>query len=332
LVEQRFCKAKVAGSSPAAGANAGNPVDEIRPGALSSLRAALLKRLDGYHRRGLGGVRTALRLALAGKDRAAPAMAEVRNLVLPGTDLPGRFYRPPNAEPGSPALLFFHGGGFVLGDLDVYDAMCRRLAQAGAIAVLSARYRLAPEAPFPAQLRDGEAWARWLRAQADALDIDPARIGLGGDSAGAYVAIAATAALNAAEPGSVAAQVLIYPLLQLDDEVWASSLLRHSRIVGRLTVRYIRAQLLEAGATIPSLLDADLAGAPPTLIVAGGMLDPVSPDCAAYFDKLRAAGALVRRLDYPPLMHGFANLTHVLPAARKATDEIGRVAGELLRG
>jgi acetyl esterase len=273
------------------------------------LKPSLAERANAYQRQTLPGVRAAVRLALAGKDRRAPEMAEVRDLDIagPGGPIPARLYRPAGAAAVGPALVFFHGGGFVFGEIDGHDGCHRRLAQAAGVTLIGASYRLAPEAAFPAQLDDALAVARWVHDHAAELGVDPARLALGGDSAGGYLAVAATARLNATHQGTIAAQVLIYPLLQLDDEVWASSLFRDSRVVGRLAVKYIRAQLSEVAAAIPSLMHLGSAETPPTVVVGGGVLDPT-------------------------LMHGFASMTHASPTSRAALVEIGALAGEMLRG
>src|SRR5262249_56989958 len=129
-----------------------------------------------------------------------PPMREGRACATPGPagPRPARLYRPQSApEHGGPLLVYFHGGGFVIGDLEINDALCRRLASAAALSVISVHYRLAPEAPYPAQLDDTLAAMRWLAAHAAELDLDPDCIAISGDSAGAYLAIAATARLHA---------------------------------------------------------------------------------------------------------------------------------------
>ncbi|HEX3737592.1 MAG TPA: alpha/beta hydrolase fold domain-containing protein, partial [Solirubrobacterales bacterium] len=119
-------------------------------------------------------------------------MAEVRPLDLPGPDgtLPSRLYVPPLPAPGAaaPLLVYYHGGGWVIGDLDVYDGVCRLIAAAAGCIVLSVGYRLAPEHPFPQPLEDAWAAFEWAAANAETLGADPARIGVGGDSAGGNMA------------------------------------------------------------------------------------------------------------------------------------------------
>ncbi|MDP1629999.1 MAG: alpha/beta hydrolase [Caulobacter sp.] len=298
---------------------------------MSRLGANLAERLAVENAKGLKRARKAIHFMLARRDRALPLLAQVRNFKVAGAagPLPARLYVPEGAGETGPMLVFFHGGGFVLGDIETHDAFCARLADAAKIRVVSCRYRLAPEAAFPAQLDDALAAFRWLRAHAAEFGGDADGLVLGGDSAGGYLAVAATAKLNGETPGVVKAQVLIYPLLTLDDDVWASSLLQDARIVGRLAVQFIRAQLATTEA--PSLLGTLAGATPPTLLVAGGPLDPCRPDALTYAEKLRAEGTELEERYYPALPHGFINLTHVSAPAREAVAEIGEMAGDLVR-
>ena len=277
-----------------------------------------------YNRIGLQGLRGGLRLALQGRDKTAPLMALTRELMIPGPggDLPARLYIPIVCDTPGPGLVFFHGGGFVLGDLESHDAMCRRLAHSAEMTMISVEYRLAPEAPFPAQIEDGEAAALWVSGMAGDLGIDPGRLMLGGDSAGGYIAASVAETLNARAARTIVGQLLIYPLLQVDDDAWASSLFTDSRLIGRLAVGYIRSQLARGDLAFPSLLDAGLSPLP-TVIATGGLLDPCRPDAQTYGRRMAALGAEVTMLDYPALVHGFGNLTHVSASARKAMAEIG---------
>jgi acetyl esterase len=284
---------------------------------------------DAFHLRGLRTVRSVMASSRGRFDRGAPAM-ETRDLAIPtpAGPLKARFYRPAAAAAAGPGLVFFHGGGFVICDIETHDALCRRLADAAGVRILSVDYRLAPEAPFPAQLDDAETALRWTIAEAASLQIDPTRLLAGGDSAGGYMTLAVAAKLNAERTGAVAGQLLIYPLLALDDVAWAASLSTHSRIVGRVTLGYIRHQL-HLDAVPGSLAEADLAPLPPTLIAVGGHLDPCRPEGRRLAERLRAAGMPLTLLEYPRLPHGFASLTHLSVASRRAVAEIGGQLGEL---
>ena len=281
------------------------------------------------HRWGLRQVRAAGRAALAGHDRNVPPLERIEAVVIaaPGRDLPARMYVPTGAATPGPLLIFFHGGGFIVGDIETHDALCHRLVSASGVRVLSVEYRLAPEHPYPAQVEDAHDAAVWVFDNAEALGVDAEAVALGGDSAGGYMAVAASLTLG----GRIKAQLLLYPLLQLDDEVWARSVFTDSRIVGRVAVQYIRAQLAAANAGAPSLLGTAAASAPPTFVVTGGVLDPVRPDALDYVRSLEAVGAACVLKQYSGQLHGFLNLTHVSKVARQAIEEIGSVFGEAMR-
>lgn len=282
------------------------------------------------HRWGLDRAREVLRDGLLRRDRGLADLRELRNFEIPGAGGPlkARLYTPMTAAADAgPLLIYFHGGGFVLGDLDSHDALCWRLADVSGVRVLSCLYRLAPEHAFPAQLDDALAATRWVIANATSLGADADKLAVGGDSAGGYLAISTARTLNAERAGAMKAQVLLYPLMTLDDDIWATSLMRDTRAVGRLAVRYIGIQL---AMNAPSLL-ADGALAPlPTVIVSGGALDPCRSDVVACAAQLEALGAPVARREYAALIHGFGNLTHTSAAARKAVREIGELAGEVI--
>lgn len=293
------------------------------------LNAALAERFAAENLKGVERARNLVGFALSRRDRHLPLLARVSNFEVEGAagPLPARLYVPHGAGETGPLLLFFHGGGFVLGDIETHDAFCVRLAETAKVRVVACRYRLAPEAAFPAQLDDALAAFRWIEQRL--ADFDATSLSLGGDSAGGYLAVAATARINTRTPGAVKAQVLVYPLMTLDDELWASTVVRDSRIVGRLAVQFIKAQLASTDAA--SLLGDDHAATPPTMIVAGGQLDPCRPDAVAYAQELRDAGVAVEERYFPAEPHGFINLTHVSAPARKAVAEIGEMAGRLLR-
>lgn len=280
---------------------------------------------DGAHLWGLARVRDAIRLALSGHDATLPLLAERRDFMLAGAagPRPVRLYRPEGAKPGAPLLIYFHGGGFVTGDLDTHEALCVRLADAAKLPVLAASYRLAPEHPFPAQLDDALALAH--AALADPALASGGPIVLAGDSAGGWLAASVATRLEAERAGTVKAQLLIYPLVHVDESLWAEGLLQHTRVIGWAAVRYIRAALQAGTESAPSLLgDGALVGVP-TVIVTGGPLDPTAPDAEPLAQRLEALGATVVRRTYPTMLHGFCNLTHASATAREALAEAGKL-------
>lgn len=284
------------------------------------------------HRWTLSLAREAFHIALTGRDRTLPALAERRIIRLPGAagPLEARLYHPQGVAADAPLLLFFHGGGFVVSDLDTHEALCIRLADAGGLRVLSASYRLAPEHRFPAQLDDAVAAARWVLSAADKGVGGAGGFAIGGDSAGGYLAAATAARIETEQPGAIRAQLLLYPLLHLDEQVWAASLLRETRLIGWAAARYIRAQLSAGPAGAPSLLTPGAVAHAPTVIAVGGLLDPVRADALVLAAQLERAGVNVALREYPTLIHGFGNLTHASGAARRAVAEVGRLVGDLV--
>lgn len=272
------------------------------------------------HEIGLERIRRATDHLLTDRDKTLPSLARVSDMELPGAvgRLKGRFYLPHDARPGGPMMVFYHGGGFVLGSPGTHDALCHRLAAASGWRVISTSYRLAPAAAFPAQLDDAMAAFKW--AQGNAPYFGAGKMVVGGDSAGGWLAATVAARLNAEQPRTVAAQALIYPLVDMDDEAWASTLFRDGRILGRVAVAYIRAALTRDA---PSLIETVGPHTPPTLLLVGGPLDPVRPDVERYAEALAANGAplVVRRHDALP--HGFGNLTHLSAQARQAIADAG---------
>lgn len=271
--------------------------------------------------------RRLLRAAVAGHDvRGAPEPAEIRDVEIdgPAGPLPARLYVPQEAQGVGPLIVFFHGGGFVIGDLAIYEGLMRRLAAATGWRVLAVEYRLAPEAPYPAQHEDALAAARWALAHAEALGLDPDRLVLAGDSAGGHMAARASITLNGERPGAVWLQILLYPLVHVDDALWADSRLRNGRAIGRGVVAYMRGKLGDPS-LCPSLLNEPLERSPVTLMVAGG-LDPVRPDVDLLADALARAGVPVVYETFELLTHGAFNIAHLAPAARRALRRIGALA------
>jgi acetyl esterase len=294
--------------------------------------APLSALVDSTHLWALQQARAAIHVALSGHDHSLPELAELRRLQLPGAtgSLEGRLYRPIGVPTDAPLLLYFHGGGFVVGDLDTHEPLCIRLADAGRMRVLSAQYGLAPEHRYPAQLDDAMAITRWVLGEgASALDVGH-RLAVGGDSAGAYLAASTAAHLHAHFPGAIRAQLLLYPLLQLDGAVWAGSLFEETRAIGWAAVQYINAQLLSTGVTAPSLLSLSEIAPLDSVIVTGGVLDPCRADAVVLADLLRAAGRKVVWRDYADQIHGFGNLTHISEAARRAVAETGALIGQIM--
>ncbi|MCL3817569.1 alpha/beta hydrolase [Aeromicrobium wangtongii] len=255
-----------------------------------------------------------------------------RTIDGPAGPLGLRFYTPRGLSGRSPALLFLHGGGWIYGDLESHDALCRVLAEEAQVRVVAVDYRLAPEAPFPAAVEDALAAWDWLVTHAAGLGIDPSRIAVGGDSAGGNLAAVIAQQTVAAGAASPAFQLLIYPATDFAEKAPS----RHTYAEGFFLTRAFM-DLAEdnylTGAedrTDPRLspLHGDVAGVAPAYVVTAGF-DPLLDEGAAYADKLLDAGVRVEQVCEPGLIHGFANMVAM---GKVAPNAVRRAAAALQRG
>ncbi|MGQ0531767.1 MAG: alpha/beta hydrolase [Caulobacteraceae bacterium] len=279
----------------------------------------------------LSQARRGLRTLLAVRAARAPGLARVEDVDIPGPPglLCARYYEAQDAT-SAPLILYFHGGGFVCCDIDTHDSVASWLAKSSQGHVLSVGYRLAPETPFPGQLEDIRTASAWAFQNTRRFGAEPERLVLAGDSAGAYLAATLALEINRTTPGAIALQVLLYPLVHVQDSLWADEELRNFRFLGRVACLYIARSL--GAEALPSLLDVDLSAAPPTIIAGGGPMDPVRADVKAFVDALRRAGGRVNERKYPMLMHGGLNFTAYSKTATTALQEVGElVRAELAR-
>jgi acetyl esterase len=257
---------------------------------------------------------------------------EVDDLSLPGPagDLRARHYRPTTAA-AAPLLVFYHGGGWAIGDLDTHDALCRLTCRDAGIHVLSIDYRLAPEHPAPAALEDAYAAFKWAYENAGELGAAPGRVAVGGDSAGGNLAavvcqLARDEAQNGASPVPVL-QWLIYPRTDFTARTRSLSLFASGFLLTRRDIDWFHAQYLRGSgidATDPRvspLLAESLSGLAPALIAVGGF-DPLRDEGESYAAALRAAGTPVDLRYLGSLTHGFANLFPLGGESALATSEL----------
>jgi acetyl esterase len=233
-----------------------------------------------------------------------------------------RAYRPMGtARDRLPALVFFHGGGWSIGDLDTHDVLCRQLANGARCAVFSVEYRLAPEAPFPAAVDDCHCATKYVLENAKDLNADPARIAVGGDSAGGN--LAAVVAISLKE--KIAFQLLIYPAT--DQRLGSASLARNGegylltrRLMETFRGYYLprREDLLDWRAS--PLLAQSLAGLPPAFLLTAGF-DPLLDEGRAYVERLAREGNEVAYREYPDMIHGFIVMGGVLDTANAAVED-----------
>jgi acetyl esterase len=246
----------------------------------------------------------------------APEVKEVRLLVFPGPTAV-RVYRPVSGEV-LPALVYFHGGGWTIGDLDTHDVLCRQLANGARCAVLSVDYRLAPEAPFPAAVEDCVAATKHVFQFSDSLKVDPTRIAVGGDSAGGN--LAAVVALHRAVP--IAFQLLIYPAT--DQRCGFSSHERNGEgyLLTKDAIRYFRACYLPDERDwddwrASPLRAASHAGLPPAFVLSAGY-DPLLDEGRAYAERLAKAGVELAYREHGDMIHGFVLFGGALDSANAA--------------
>lgn len=234
-----------------------------------------------------------------------------------------------------PTLVYFHGGGFVYGDLDSHDGVCRRLAHHGALRVLAVDYRLAPEHPFPAPVEDAIAAFADIHARAAAFGADPLRLAIGGDSAGAC--LATVVARDAARRGRAAPrfQVLFYPVTQQGADTESRKRFAAGYFLTAEAIEWFTGHYLGAAAGLvderisPLHFDPPQTLAPALVVTAG--LDPLLDEGVAYARKLSAAGVDVQHVDYPDQIHGFVSFTAFSSVAEDALRDAARAVSRALR-
>jgi acetyl esterase len=261
---------------------------------------------------------------------------EDRQVPGPAGPLSLRLYRPRGARAaagsGTPLVTFFHGGGWVIGDIDTHDGSCRILSRRTGAIVVSVDYRLAPEHRFPAALDDCDAALMWVAAHAEELGGDPGRLGVAGDSAGGNLTAAVTQRAVRRGGPTVAAQALVYPATDLSTERRSFVDNAQGYFLTADAVRWFTAQYLgDHDRTDPgaSPLLGDLDGLP-RAVVATAEFDPLHDEGRAYADALEKAGVEVISLDFPGLIHGFMGLGMLSPGSAKATDDVWAAFAALL--
>lgn len=254
--------------------------------------------------------------------------AQTRDFTIPGPAgaIPVRHYRPTADDP-APLLVFFHGGGFVIGGLDSHDELCRLICRDAGVHVVSVDYRLAPEHPAPAASDDSYAAYLWCVAHAAELGVDPARIAVGGDSAGGNLAaVVAQRALGDAAP-LPALQLLIYPVTDFVSDTRSMVLFSDGYFLRKADMDWFRecylgsSQLDASDPLVSPLLADDLSGLPPVLLLTGGF-DPLRDEGTAYGEALAAAGVSVDHRRYGSLVHGFVNFFPLGGDSATATDDM----------
>ncbi len=261
-----------------------------------------------------------------------PELKSVQPLSIPSPagSILARVYTPVNlrrAAGMAPCLVFFHGGGWVIGNLDSHDVVCRKLADEGQCMVIAVDYRLAPEHKFPAAVHDAIAATNWIAGHAKELGIDASRLIVGGDSAGGNLAAVVAMSARDGNGPAIAGQVLIYPATDFTmmhpshREPETSLLLTHS------VIRWFRDHYLNGPADIDDWRASParaktLAGLPPAYVLTAGA-DPLRDEGDEYARRLKEAGVPVTYRTFPGQFHGFFTMGKLLPQANLAAAEIG---------
>jgi acetyl esterase len=269
--------------------------------------------------------------------RPGISMERVESLEIPGPagTIGARLYVPhssPVTEP-SPLLVYYHGGGWVIGDLDTHDDPCRFLAAHSGTCVLSVDYRLAPEHPFPAAAEDALAAYEWANANSERLGTDPDRIGVGGDSAGGNLAAAVCMMARDTGIAAPAMQLLIYPVAETAGTAASRQTFGEGFLLTRGDMDWFEQHYLPPGtdrgdSRVALLEAAAFADLPPAYIAIAGF-DPLRDEGEAFAQHLREAGVPVALRRHPGLVHSYANLTAICPSAKAAMLE---AAGALRMG
>lgn len=280
--------------------------------------------------------RVFLQTAFAAMVPVPEQVGEVSDFTVPGPagNLPVRLYEP-EGEANPPLVVFYHGGGWVIGTIESHDAVCRALANASGCAVASVEYRLAPESAFPAAPEDCYAATKWLSENGSGLGFDGGRLAVAGDSAGGN--LSAVVSMMARDRGGpeISHQVLIYPAVDFAGDYPSKTENGEGYFLTTAAMEWFGNHYLsdesEAKDILASpLLAEDHSGLPPAIVITAGF-DPLRDEGEAYAEKLKAAGVEVKAIRYDGMIHGFLNMLGVLDDAQRAVDEIGSALKTSLR-
>ena len=252
-------------------------------------------------------------------------VAEIRDLSCPGPggDIAMRLYRgsPVKAGQPQPVLVWYHGGGWVLGSIDSHDGVCRELASRADITVISVDYRLGPDHMFPAAVDDAIASTWWIAENAGELDIDPTRLAVGGDSAGGNLSAVISIHARDTDGPRIAAQILAYPVTDM-----SLTQASHARCADYPPIppktmewffeRYCRDADRTDWRAAPLLAESH-TNLPPALVIVGGY-DPLRDEGIAYADKMNAAGSSAEVFEMPGQIHGFLTMNKIITEASQA--------------
>jgi acetyl esterase len=268
------------------------------------------------------------RYAALGAIESRPEMASVTDHVVagPGGDIPVRVYVPTTGPGPRPVLVYFHGGGWTIGDIDSHDGTVRAVAEGSGVTCVSVGYRRAPEDPFPAAIDDSLAAIHWVVDNAGELDVDPDRLALGGDSAGGNLAAVAALELAAAGGPRARFQLLIYPVT--DGTMAYPSIEENAEgyFLTKATMEWFWEQYVGSGdrtgpRVSPMHVPAEMLAEAPEALVITAEYDPLRDEGEAYAARLADAGVPVTSARYDGMIHGFFSLRDMVPEGKAAVDQ-----------
>jgi acetyl esterase len=307
----------------------------LDPQAKAVIELVIKSGRPAYHTLSPKEARQLFRETRPASTPTPPDIGVVKNLSAhgPGGPIPLRVYRPAGVadDVRLPGLVYFHGGGWVIGDLDTHDVQCRQLTAEAGITVVSVDYRLAPEDKFPAAVDDALAATRYVARHGAELGIDTGRLAVGGDSAGGNLAtVVALLARDSTEGPAIAFQVLVYPVTDLGAESQSYRDFGDGFLLTRDSMRwfanhYLRSAADAEGWRASPLRAQSLAGLPPALVITAGF-DPLRDEGAAYAARLTEAGVRVDYICYGGMIHGFMPMGRLIDTGNRA---IAHVAATL---
>ncbi|SNS95393.1 acetyl esterase [Noviherbaspirillum humi] len=308
----------------------------LDPDAKALLDFIASKNLPSYHTLPVAEARAYYRDRRQFSQPDAPEVGAVDDLPIdgPGGRLMLRRYRPLGSAPDAalPLLVYYHGGGHTIGDLETHDTLCRQLCNQSGWSVLAVDYRLGPEHRFPAAVEDSWAALQWAQANAATLGIDPDRIAVGGDSAGGN--LAAVMALMARDAGApkLVFQLLVYPATDLHYATPSHAANGQGYLLTRDVIDYFTRAYVGPEADLDDwrlspALASDFHNLPPALVLTAGY-DPLHDEGRDYADKLHTAGNRVEYVDYPGQIHGFLPMGRVIRQANEAVAVCARALRE----
>ena len=310
----------------------------LHPHARALLDLMIERQVPPTHTLPVDEARRLYRERRAVTQPAPPEVGEVRELEAGGPRgaIALRLYRPLGAGTAAlPALVYFHGGGWVIGDLDTHDTLCRELANGSGCAVVAVDYRMGPEHRFPAAVDDAVSATRWVHSNADKLGIDAQRLAVGGDSAGGN--LAAVVALAARDAGDLPLrfQLLIYPATDMRRTADSHERNGDGYLLTRETIAYFHDHYIadaahDADWRASPLLHPDLSRLPPALVVTAGF-DPLRDEGIAYAQALTQAGNRAALVSFERQIHGFITMGRVIDEANVAVDLCAVQLGRELR-